>query len=46
MAGGGPLDLLDRHHLHDQEIAHNTDGVGDATVAGSPPPDVPRADAE
>jgi len=31
---------------HGQEVAHNADGVGDAAVAGSPPPDVPRGDVE
>jgi hypothetical protein len=38
--------LFDRHRLHGQEVAHNADGVGETTGAGSPPPDVPRADAE
>jgi hypothetical protein len=41
---GGHLDLLNRYCPHDQEVAHNADGVREATVAGSPPPNVPRAD--
>jgi len=43
---GGLLDLVNRDCLHSQEPEHNADAMRDAAVTGSPPPDVPGADAE
>jgi len=43
---GGSFDLLDRHHPHGQEVAHNDDGGGPPAGAGFPPPNVPRADGK
>ena len=44
--GGSLLDLIDRHHLRQQEVDQDSDSARDAAGAIAPSPDAPRADFE
>jgi hypothetical protein len=43
---GGCFDLLNRHHSHGQEVAHNADARWDMTIATPPASDAPCVDVE